>query len=145
MNPVLPPEPRDPLAQARHRKETFWQITLPMAVFGLLLLALAALIVGGTAVEAGLWADVALIWLLAPLLVLALIPLALLIALWAGLRRLSALLPVYSWRLQAVLGQVRGQIEVGSDRLLAPLLRLRIWQAQVATLRRGVGQRLRGR
>lgn len=145
MNPALPPVSRDPLAQARHRRETFWQITLPMVLFGLLLLVLAGLIVGGTAVETGLWADVALIWLLAPLLVLLLPPLGLLIALSLGLRRLATMLPAYGWRLQELLGLVSQQLEAGSDRLLAPLLRLQAWEAQVRALGRWFGQRLRSR
>lgn len=141
---IPPIAQRDPAAQARHRRETFWQITLPVLLFGLLLLVLAVLIVGGTAVEASLWADVALIWLLAPLLVLALVPLAVLIALSVGLRKVSAVLPFYGWRLQELLGRMRQQLESGSERLLAPLFRLQTWRAEARALQRWASRRLRG-
>jgi hypothetical protein len=63
--PKKPPMLRNPQAQARHRRETFWQITFP---FLLLLLVFLALVVGVSwAAVTGVpdlrrWADVALIW-----------------------------------------------------------------------------------
>ncbi|MBP7690783.1 MAG: hypothetical protein KA764_02650 [Anaerolineales bacterium] len=65
---ALPPLPkvRNPRTQAVIRRETLWQITVPLAVAGLITLALIVLIGLGTAVPAqtGALADFSLIFLI---------------------------------------------------------------------------------
>lgn len=67
---------RNPITHARHRKEVFWQITIPMAIGVLLFLLVATVVFLSATHEAtnlSRWADVSLIWLILPSLFFALL------------------------------------------------------------------------
>jgi membrane protein implicated in regulation of membrane protease activity len=88
-----------PTLQA-HRRQFLWQILAPFLLLAALILAGAVWIVVGGANQARLWADVSLIWLLAPMLVLALAFTIVLGALIYGLARLSKAAPRLTGRAQ---------------------------------------------
>lgn len=146
MNQTLPalPPPRNPLTHARHRREVLWQITLPLVLGSLAVLIVAGLVVAlGAAGETSLWADVSLIWLLAPLLLACLLPLALLSGLAYAVVRLIAVLPGYARQVQDFFGYVGFRIAQAEDCLVEPLLRLQSGQASAEQLRRQVSRRVR--
>ena len=102
-HPPFPVEP-NPLTQRQHRKEVLWQITLPLAI-GVLLVLAAGIGVGyAGASKAGpvdRWASISTIWLIIPMMAVALIFLAVTAALAYGLMRLNALLPRYTRQFDA--------------------------------------------
>lgn len=89
------PRPRRE-SQARHRRESFWQITLPMLVAVLVMgVAFALIVMAGPAGISGV-ADISLALLSIPLLLLCLIPLALVIGLLVGVVVVLRTAPRYS-------------------------------------------------
>jgi len=77
-NKIVLPE-RNPETHAEHKREVFWQITIPMGIGVLLvLLATFGVVVAATqpVSELSRWADVSLIWLIIPALFVGLIFLA---------------------------------------------------------------------
>jgi hypothetical protein len=68
-------------------------------------------------------------WLLLPMLVLALIPLALLIALIYGLVRLLAVLPGYAFQAQMAIARAAQFVRNIADRTTEPFMRLHSTQA----------------
>jgi hypothetical protein len=89
-----PPPRRE--SQVRHRRESFWQITLPMLAAVLVMgLAFALVVMAGPAGISGV-ADVSLALLSIPLLLLCLVPLALVIGLLVGVIYLLRTTPRYT-------------------------------------------------
>ena len=119
-------QPRNPHTQAKHRKEVFWQITLPIAIGGILIAAGCALPIiavarGG---EVGVWRDVSLIWLIVPSLIFSLIPLALLAALAYGVIRLIGVLPAFFFRVQSGVARVRIQVGRLAQKATRPIVKV---------------------
>jgi hypothetical protein len=117
---------RNPQAHARHRRETFWQITFP---FLFLLLAFLALVVGvswaamNEAPDLRRWADVAVLWQLPLPMFLSLLCLAINIGLVIGLVKLIGLLPGFTYKAHSFALLVQQKIEAISDLLVEPFIR----------------------
>lgn len=91
---MLPPT--DPSFVRRRRRQFFWQILAPVLLTTFLFMGLTVLLIVSGPAPTRLWADIALIWLLLPALLLALV---LIVALGFGvfgLARLSRWLSRYS-------------------------------------------------
>ncbi len=126
----------NPKTGAAHRREVAWQITLPL-VLGFLLVAGLAVALGLLGVgDTSRWADISVMWMLLPLLVLALIPLALLIALIYGLVRLLAVLPGWAFQAQKAIAQAAQFVRQVADRLTEPFMRVESTQAALRAGRR---------
>ena len=69
---------RNPVTQQAHRKQVLWQITVPLFIAAIVILVLAFLVASDSSQGASLWADIALIWLIIPVMVASLIVLVLL-------------------------------------------------------------------
>jgi len=108
-----------------HRRQFLWQILLPMILVTLLALAAGVLIFRMSFSGQGaprLWADVALIWLLAPMLLFALGLAVVLIALIYALARLFKVLPEYTSRVQQVSFAALAWVNRLSDAVVRPVL-----------------------
>jgi hypothetical protein len=113
-----------------HRRQFVWQILLPMILVTLLVLAAGVMVFLSSFSGQGtprLWADVALIWLLAPMLLFALGLAFVLIALIYALARLFKVLPEYTGRVQQVSFAALAWVNRLSDALVRPVL----WIQQV--------------
>jgi hypothetical protein len=136
----------NPLTQEAHRREVFWQITVPFAVSLMIILGLSVWTVV-SAVEGenvSLWADISLIFLILPTMFLALIPLIALGALAFGLIRFNIILPPYAHRAQKAFVRLGKLVRKGSDRVAEPIIRLRSAWAGVQVLRRKRPRRRKG-
>jgi amino acid transporter len=90
---------RNPETYAQHKKEVFWQIMFPMLIGIIILFAMLAFIfisVRGGASDLSRYADVSLIWLIIPSLIIALIFLIFLAAIIYLLTVLLQITPRYS-------------------------------------------------
>lgn len=123
--------PHDP-AFRKHRRETALQVLLPIVLGGILLLALGVWWATGDAGAVHRLADLALIGLLLPCLVLGLIPLALLVGAVVGLARLMQVLPGPLAQIQAAVVRARQAVVAAADRAAAPWIGIR---SRVAALR----------
>ena len=107
-----------------HRRQMRLQVYLPL---GLSALAVIALVVGlwlGGVGDAGTWADVAVIMLLIPALLVGLIVLAAFIALAVLVGKLIGIIQEPAYRAQVIAHRVRKGITNGTDLALRPLLEM---------------------
>ena len=133
--PSPPPKPmvRNPITREKHRHEVFWQITIPLVIALIIVIALAILIpMVGTQASISQWADVSLIWLIVPLMFLALITLLILMVLVYVLARLLKVLPFYTNSVQEFFALFRDQVAVLGDKLVEPVLGI---QGRIASWR----------
>jgi len=93
----------------QHKRQFFWQILFPMLMVVLLGLVVGGLVIAATVTGQGqtrLWADVSIIWLLAPMLFLALGLVVVMFALVYGLAKLLQVTPTYTGKAQGFFAQV---------------------------------------
>lgn len=134
-DPILP---RNPLTHQRHRREVFWQITFPIIVVCVILVILAGLAVGLSAESASTWADISLIWMIIPALLISFLTMIFLAALVFLTIRLIQLLPFYFFRGHNWFLLVNLRIGRIGDSLAEPFLRLRAWKAGAGELGRQI-------
>jgi uncharacterized membrane protein len=129
-NKYLVPE-RNAITHAKHRKEVFWQITLPMLI-GLLLALLVVVVIifstTTTAADLSRWADVSTIWLILPSLVITLIFLAILIAFTYLISVVLKFTPRYARIVQIYFEIGRYRISHIADQITDPIIKTHsIW------------------
>jgi len=126
MESLPPPLPRNPRTARLHRRDLAWQIYLPIG-----LAIVAALTVTGLVIWAGLsgqaaadsvWADVSLVFLILIAAAIALVPLALVAGLVAGLWYALRYLPGYAKVAQDYLAQAARIVRQVADRAAAPVI-----------------------
>lgn len=126
--------PRNPITHHRHRREVFWQVTLPVVMACLLLLVLAVLAAGLSSERASKWADISLIWMIIPALLFSLLTMILLAAGVYLTLRLLHILPVYFYRGHNWFLLVHLRVGSMGDRLAEPFVRVRAWKAGASAL-----------
>ncbi len=129
--PPRPPRPRpDRPSYQQHRREFQRHILLPLALTLLLGLGLGGLAIYGAATggeAVSLWADIALIGLLVPMMLLLLLKMVFLAALVYGLARLLGIAPQYTGLAQSYALWLNARITHQIDRLIQPYLNLKAW------------------
>lgn len=105
----------EPQSTQQHRQQTFWQILFPISITALILIIVAALSTRSTAAQASLNAQIALIWLLIPLMLFTLVGLALTIFLVIILVKLIHIIPEYAYRIQINVNKVANRIHQLAD------------------------------
>ena len=117
-----------------------WQITVPILIGGVILLALSLLSIGLGQSEASRWADISLIWLIVPAMVGVLITLVILIGSIFGVVKVIQVIPIAAFRLHKGLIQVSAMVRNVSDRIAEPVLRAHSLSAAIKTLKRQITQ-----
>jgi hypothetical protein len=127
---------RNRAAADLHRRQVRWQITIPMVLFGLIVITVGGYLIASAGIGSptGLWRDVALIWLLVLSMLAALIPLALLAGLTYGLIRLIGILPEWTYKLQRLVEQAADAAAGLSRVVSAPLIRINAFSAGLRQL-----------
>jgi uncharacterized membrane protein YedE/YeeE len=134
--PKLPE--RNPVTYQNHRKEVLWQITIP-AIVGILVivgLLVLVLLVPGGAEGHSRWADISLIWLILPILVLALVLLLIFGGLAYAIVKLIGIIPPYTRKAQDAVDRAGAAVRRASDAAVEPVLRAKSFSASVRALRR---------
>jgi hypothetical protein len=134
---VLPE--RNPITHAAHRREVFWQITFPLILTLLILLGLAAFVVYASFQGAGSvsrWADISLIWLLLPALVVTLVVLLIFSGLVYLVSKLLGVFPGYARLAQNFFYLVQVRTKSIADKIVEPILKLRSFKAGADVLRK---------
>ena len=131
---------RHPAAARKHRREVFWQITLPLILVLVVMLTAAGLTAGSawTGAPPALWRDLALIWILLLSMVFALVPMAVLFGLAYGIFRLIGVLPGWTFKIQRFAARV-AETAAGISRVVTtPLIRVNAFSSGLRQLfRRG--------
>jgi len=129
---------RNPSTHKAHRREVGWQIVLPLTCGSLIILGLAIWTVVGTIQGGNVSqpADTSLIFLLIPTMIIAIIPLALLAGLAYGIITLNKILPQYFFKAHEAMRKVQDGIQIGTDKLVEPIIRLESMLAALTVLKR---------
>lgn len=124
--------------KAAHKRETFWQITFPLIVGLVIALILAVLAVlaatGSGPVKQA--ADASLIFLICPLMLVTILFTIIFGAVAYGLVKANTELPFVFFQLQDIFERVRQQVQVGSDKAVEPVLKIRSFFASLGALKR---------
>ncbi len=124
---------RNPKTHAAHRRDVFWQITLPLLTGILLILATVGAIIFSAlqpVTDVERWAGVSLMWLILPALFFAFLFLALLAALVYGISYLLHLIPPYALVVQLFFERVKDRVSRFLNVSVEPILRINsIWAA----------------
>ncbi|HEX9092056.1 MAG TPA: hypothetical protein VF831_11240 [Anaerolineales bacterium] len=124
-NKQLLPE-RNSKTYAEHRREVFWQITIPLVVGGLLILAaIVAIVFFATqpAPQLDRWADVSLMWLIFPSLFIVLIMLVVLIGIVFAVTVIFRKIPRYAHLLQLYAEIAETKVRHFTNLATEPILR----------------------
>ena len=125
----LPKRPR-PLPDPKHRKQTFWQIWVPLILSILVVLflcVLASVAAGSPAVTE--FSQLSTVYLVTPVLIIGFVVLVMVSAVVYGLARLLDILPVYTRMTQDFFRQVAAFVRIWSDKIVRPVLATRTWWA----------------
>ncbi len=115
---------RNPITHQAHRREVFWQITLPFIVGAVLFLALAFAASWGAMGGVRAWADIGVIWLILMMFLPGLVIFVLLAGLAYGITWLFRRLPEYALQTQNLFLMIAWQVKQGADKTVEPLLRI---------------------
>ena len=129
---------RNSKTEATHKREVFWQITVPLVVGAILALTLAVIAVvsatsGGSVKQAG---DAALICLIVPLMFFTLFFGIIAAGIAFGLIKANQELPFVFKQMQDVMVRVRYQVQIGSDKAVEPFVKIRSFFASIGALKR---------
>ena len=129
---------RNPLTHKKHRKEIFWQVTFPLILGSLVVLGLAVWTILAAAADITIrkQADISLVFLIIPAMIMMLIPLAILAGIVYGVIWLNENTPGFMLRVQKVVDQVRDGVRKGSDKAVEPVIRLKSRNASFEVLKR---------
>jgi hypothetical protein len=127
------PDP-NPVTRQAHRREVFWQITVPFLV-SIILVGLAAFgLYSGQVAEVERWAHISTILMLLPLFVFSFILLILIIGLIYLVTYLLGVLPPYARMSQDIIHQIGKQLESSADLVVEPLLKAESYLAMLKSL-----------
>lgn len=105
-----------------HKQQRFWQIILPIVLFSALIAVAGGLTVFAGAESDRLWADISIIWLLLPVLVISLILLALLAGSVYLMARLLAVTPNFTRKVQNLFHRIEKGTRKAADSAVKPVL-----------------------
>jgi hypothetical protein len=117
-----------------HKRQLVWQILVPFLVVTALIVAAAVLISTGTTSATRTWADVSIIWLIAPMLVFALFFVVMLGFLIVGIAKLLQVTPYYSSKVQNFLILLSSRMRKIADGSAQPF----IWSHQAGAILKSI-------
>jgi len=127
------PLPAETPTVRAHKRQLAWQILVPFFVVTALILVVAVLIAIG-ATDTRTWADVSTIWLIAPLLVFALLFVAVLGFLIYGVARLLQVTPRYTGKAQDFFALLSTWARIVADGATKPF----IWFRQAGAILKSI-------
>ncbi len=127
------------LSYIKHKKQRFWQVLFPVGLGMLLIMIMGTLIVlntagGEDAGNSSVWADTALIWLILPVMVFAVMIAVLLIGLIYLVGRGLKILPPYAYLVQQYVVLISKRVRYWSDKLLAPIMGVKSFSARMRVI-----------
>jgi high-affinity K+ transport system ATPase subunit B len=126
---------RNPVTRQAHRHQVFWQISVPLILGALVLIIVAVLAALSSAGTASLWADIALIWLILPAMMGALIFTLIFAGLAYGVIYVIRVLPGFALKAQDLIARIGDKIKEAGDVAAAPVIRVQSLQARWQALK----------
>jgi uncharacterized membrane protein YjgN (DUF898 family) len=128
------PRPVDSPSVRNHKSQLAWQILVPILLVAALVIAAAVLVVKSTGSASSTWADISTIWLIAPMLVFALVFVILLGFLIYGIARLLQVTPRYTGKVQNLFFQISGRTRGISNAATQPV----VWVHQAGAILKSI-------
>jgi type II secretory pathway component PulL len=126
--------PLDSLTVHAHKRQLAWQILVPFLVVTALIIAAAVLVATGTASATRTWADVSTIWLIAPMLIFALLLVILLGFMIYGIAKLLQFIPRYTGKAQDFFALLSGWTRKIADGTARPF----VWFQQAGAILKSI-------
>lgn len=123
LNPQQLQQRHNPASRARHRRQVFWQITLPAIVLGLGFVALCVLAALGEGGKISQWADISFIWLIIPVFISSFVVLAIAAGLVYLALKLIEILPVGSFKALQQFQRLNSMLAGLNQRLTEPFIK----------------------
>ncbi len=114
----------------KHRRDVTRHILRPVILVTLIMVGLAALSIfaaTGSSPAVSLWADIAAIWVIIPMMLLMVVILALTAALAYGLTRLLKVSPRYTGIVQEYALWFNAEVKLLADKIVKPVLVIKSW------------------
>jgi hypothetical protein len=118
----------------RHRRQRFWQIIVPIILFSLLIGAAGGFTIIAGGAQDRLWADISIIWLVAPLLSVLLVLVVILVGLIYLLARLMKGTPEVTRRVQNLFYRVEKETRRAADSAVKPVLWIQQFRSGLKSL-----------
>jgi hypothetical protein len=131
-SPSLPE--RNPVTHKAHGRQVLWQVTIPLALGVVVVLVLGVLAGMAGEAEASLWADISIIFLLIPTMMVALLFLLVLAGMIYALLRVLQILPRYALIAQNFSYKLERRARSGANRAAEPIFRYHSFVAAMRTL-----------
>lgn len=112
----------------KHKQEFLWQILIPVLVVALLLIAAAGFAMFATSGQASKLADVSVIWLIVPMLVLFLIIMAGTMAAIYGIIRVMPYVPYYARRVHLYVVLAQQKTVVTGEKVVKPFVNIKVYK-----------------
>ncbi len=119
------PQPGDTPSVRLHKRQFAWQILTPILVVTAVIIAAAVLLATGGAADVRGWADVSIIWIIAPLLAVALLFIVVLGLLIYGIAKLLQVTPRYTAKAQFYTAAAAGVVRKVADGATKPVVWVR--------------------
>jgi hypothetical protein len=120
-----------------HKHQFAWQILVPFLVMAGLIIAGALLIVTGGTARTGVWADISLVWLLVPALLIAFGLILITITIIYGMSKILQIIPRYTGKAQDIFGRVSAGTRRVADGATKPF----IWTKQAGAALKSIFRR----
>ena len=117
-----------------HKRQFTWQILIPFLIATALIITGAVVVTTGGPKQTGVWADVSTIWILAPMLVFALLIVVVLGFLIYGFAKITQIIPRYTGRAQEISVGVSTWTHKVADGVAQPFLWFRQAGATIKSL-----------
>lgn len=117
-----------------HRREAFWQITLPFIIGTLLLVGLSVVVSLGAMGEVRTWGNMSIIWLIFLTFLPGLLFLVILIALVYGVNKISQHLPGIAFRAQNKISMIEKQVTRSADKAVEPIMKVEAARAGLKSI-----------
>jgi len=134
-NPA-PEQQRNPITQAAHRRQAFWQIYFPLILFGILVFIAIVLVVLMQDEGASKWADISLIYIISLAMIAFLVTTILLVMLVVYTARLSKATPFFFFKVQRFFYLMEIRVKDISNIASETFLRIHSFIAGARALRR---------
>lgn len=140
--PVPPALQRNPVTHARHRREVFWQITLPAAIVASIIFVINVLATQLSYIDAAVWASISIIMMIIPAMIMALLCTVFLVGMVYGIYMLIRVLPRYAYLTQDRFWFINLRVGTIGNRMTAPFLSLNTYWTALRGFGSALGRRM---
>jgi len=105
-----------------HKRQFAWQVLVPVIVFAAVIIAAAVLVVTRGAATDRVVADISIMWLIVPVLILSLVLMVLVGGLIYGMAMLTKIVPTYTGKFQSFLVSVQSGARKIADGTAKPFI-----------------------